>query len=201
MAAAAAASRPALAGLHDADIVSVMSDACRASPNWSRSTCGRSVPRRTARGTWRFSGARPTGRARARRCTSAGPPCGTSADGPGAARIGEGALFRRVRRGGHLGTGRLAAKSVNAIIRRRAAAAGIDAHGVSGHSFRVASTQSLTAAGATLPELQQAGRWKGHLHTRPPRQPRAGRTAGGGPAAVRLAGARPAGKPVGGLDR
>ena len=72
--------------------------------------------------------------------------------------ITHGALFRRIRRGGHCTPERLAAQSLAAIVARRAADAGIEGR-VSGHSLRVGAAQSLAAAGASLVEMQTAGRW------------------------------------------
>ncbi|MDE0625003.1 MAG: tyrosine-type recombinase/integrase [Bryobacterales bacterium] len=74
------------------------------------------------------------------------------------ASICSGVLFRRVRRGGHLGPGPLRPSSVAAVLAKRAAAVGIQGS-VRGHSLRVGSAQSLVRAGATLPEIQQDGRW------------------------------------------
>ena len=39
-------------------------------------------------------------------------------------------------------------------------AAGLDSARISGHSARVGAAQSLVRHGATVPELQQVGRWK-----------------------------------------
>lgn len=75
-----------------------------------------------------------------------------------ASRIRSGALFRRVRKGGVVEASALSVESIRAIIQRWARAAGVTGR-VSGHSLRVGSAQSLVSAGATLPELQQAGRW------------------------------------------
>ncbi len=75
-----------------------------------------------------------------------------------AAGIDSGPLFRRIRKGGRVEATALTAKSIRAIIQRWAKAAGVSGR-VSGHSLRVGAAQSLVAAGATLPELQQAGRW------------------------------------------
>lgn len=75
-----------------------------------------------------------------------------------AAGIEAGALFRRVRRGDHVGQGRLTVRGVRNIIKARAAAAGF-VGAVRGHSLRIGSAQSLVKSGASLPELQQAGRW------------------------------------------
>ena len=76
-----------------------------------------------------------------------------------AAGISAGPLFVRVRRGDVAGTKPLDVRSIRSIIAKRAAAAGIPDR-VSGHSLRVGSAQSLAAAGAGLVELQQAGDWK-----------------------------------------
>ena len=69
-----------------------------------------------------------------------------------------GPLFRQVRRGGSVTTGRLSDRALRRIIAERARAAGIEGR-VSGHSLRVGSAQSLAAAGASLVEMQTAGRW------------------------------------------
>ena len=75
-----------------------------------------------------------------------------------AAGIREGALFRALTKGGKVRAG-LSARSLRTIIARRAKAAGVPGR-VSGHSLRVGSAQSLAAAGASVVEMQQAGRWK-----------------------------------------
>ena len=76
-----------------------------------------------------------------------------------AAGIGEGAMFRRVRRGDHPTDARITARAIRSIIVRRAADAGVEGR-VSGHSLRVGAAQSLAAAGAGVVEMQVAGRWK-----------------------------------------
>ena len=75
-----------------------------------------------------------------------------------AAQITSGPLFRRIRRGGHPGTTPLHPSSIASILAKRASAVGIKGK-VRGHSLRVGSTQSLVQAGASLPEIQQDGRW------------------------------------------
>ena len=75
-----------------------------------------------------------------------------------AAGLRHGALFRRVRRGDVLGPGRLSARAIRTLIARRAADAGVEGR-VSGHSMRVGAAQSLAAAGASVVEMQVAGRW------------------------------------------
>ena len=73
--------------------------------------------------------------------------------------IHRGALFRPVRRGDHIQSGRLTDVSARRIIKRRAADAGVDGF-ISGHSLRVGSAVSLAKAGASVVDLQVAGRWK-----------------------------------------
>lgn len=73
--------------------------------------------------------------------------------------ITEGALFRRLSKGGRPG-GRLASSAVPPIVKRLVALAGLDPAVFSGHSARVGMTQDLAASGAELPAIMQAGRWK-----------------------------------------
>ncbi|MYF98876.1 tyrosine-type recombinase/integrase [Candidatus Poribacteria bacterium] len=73
--------------------------------------------------------------------------------------ITRGALFRPVRRGDHIQPGRLTDVSARRIIKQRAANAGVDGF-ISGHSLRVGSAVSLAKAGASVVDLQVAGRWK-----------------------------------------
>jgi len=73
--------------------------------------------------------------------------------------IERGALFRRVRFGQHLGTGRLTTRGARDAIKRWAAEAGVKGF-ISGHSLRVGSAVSLARAGATVVDMQTAGRWK-----------------------------------------
>ena len=73
--------------------------------------------------------------------------------------ITEGALFRRIRRGDNLTGGRLTVDGVRKIIKRRAREAGLEGN-ISGHSLRVGSAVSLAQAGASVVNMQVAGRWK-----------------------------------------
>ena len=73
--------------------------------------------------------------------------------------ITRGALFRHVRRGDHIQPTRLHPHSARRIIKKRAADAGVDGF-ISGHSLRVGSAVSLAQAGATVVDMQVAGRWK-----------------------------------------
>ena len=75
------------------------------------------------------------------------------------AEIVEGAVFRRIRRGGHVGQERLTDFSARRIIQQRAKAAGVDGF-IAGHSLRVGSAVSLARAGASVVDMQVAGRWK-----------------------------------------
>ena len=74
------------------------------------------------------------------------------------AEIERGALFRRVRFRQHLGKGRLSTKGVREAIKRWAAEAGVEGF-ISGHSLRVGSAVSLAQAGASVVDMQTAGRW------------------------------------------
>ena len=66
-----------------------------------------------------------------------------------AAGIADGPLFQRLDKAGKP-RGRLSTQSIRTIIQGR----------VSGHSLRVGSAQSLATAGASVVELQTAGRWQ-----------------------------------------
>ena len=73
--------------------------------------------------------------------------------------ITRGALFRHIRRGDHIQPTRLNPHSARRIIQKRAHAAGVEGF-ISGHSLRVGSAVSLAQAGATVVDMQVAGRWK-----------------------------------------
>lgn len=73
--------------------------------------------------------------------------------------ITRGALFRRIRRGDHIQKSRLTSRGARNIIKKRAADAGVEGF-ISGHSLRVGSAVSLAQAGASVVDMQVAGRWK-----------------------------------------
>ena len=73
--------------------------------------------------------------------------------------IERGALFRSVRRGDHIQTGRLSSRSARRQITYWAGLAGVEGF-ISGHSLRVGSAVSLAQAGASVVDMQVAGRWK-----------------------------------------
>ena len=73
--------------------------------------------------------------------------------------ITRGALFRHICRGDHIQSNRLTPHSARCIIKKRAAAASVEGF-ISGHSLRVGSAVSLAQAGATVVDMQVAGRWK-----------------------------------------
>ena len=73
--------------------------------------------------------------------------------------IERGALFRRIRRGDNITSERLTPTSARRIIKARAEAAGVNGF-ISGHSLRVGSAVSLAQAGASVVDMQTAGRWK-----------------------------------------
>ena len=73
--------------------------------------------------------------------------------------IASGALFRRIRFQNHVTENRLGVKGARAAIQRRAAEAGVEGL-IGGHSLRIGSAVSLADAGATMKEVQRAGRWQ-----------------------------------------
>ena len=73
--------------------------------------------------------------------------------------ITEGPMFRHIRRGDRLQPNRITAHSARRIIKKRATDAGVKGF-ISGHSLRVGSAVSLAQAGATVVDMQVAGRWK-----------------------------------------
>lgn len=73
--------------------------------------------------------------------------------------IDSGAVFRRIRFGGHIQQERLHPHSARRIIKKRPVDAGVEGF-ISGHSLRVGSAVSLAQAGATVVDMQVAGRWK-----------------------------------------
>ena len=73
--------------------------------------------------------------------------------------ITRGALFRHIRRGDHIQPQRLTPHSARRIIQKRSQDAGVEGF-ISGHSLRVGSAVSLAQAGASVVDMQVAGRWK-----------------------------------------
>lgn len=159
---AAANGGGSVAGLRDAAIVAVMSDAMLRTAEASALdiddldiddsgagtvTVRRSKTDQTGEGAALHLGAPTVARVQA--WIAAATEAGADMTG--------GALFRRLHRGGSVGA-RLSPQSFRSVIRQRAGdVLGIE--GASGHSLRVGSAQSLVRSGASLPECQQAGRW------------------------------------------
>ena len=73
--------------------------------------------------------------------------------------IASGSLFRRIRFQNHVTEERLGVKGAREAIQRRAAEAGVEGS-ISGHSLRIGSAVSLADAGASVKEVQRAGRWQ-----------------------------------------
>lgn len=79
------------------------------------------------------------------------------------AQIASGPLFRAVFKGDKVLTGitpSLDPGEVARIFKKLARRANLEANQISGHSCRVGMAQDLVAAGAELPAVMQAGRWK-----------------------------------------
>ena len=68
-----------------------------------------------------------------------------------------GPLFRRMLKGDRMSDARLTVDGARLAIKASAELVGIK--GVSGHSLRIGTAQELAQRGATLVELQNAGRW------------------------------------------
>ena len=73
--------------------------------------------------------------------------------------ITTGPLFRRIRRGDHITGERLTERSARRVIVDWSRDAGVEGL-ISGHSLRVGSAVSLAQAGASVVDMQTAGRWK-----------------------------------------
>ncbi len=157
-AAVAANGGGAIAGLRDAAIVAIMSDAmlrvseCAAldvvdlateADGTGRLTIRSSKTDQAGEGAVQYIGAPTVRRVRA---------------WLEAAGITDDAMFQSIRRGDHPTGKRITPRAIRTIIAKRAAEAGVEGR-VSGHSLRVGSAQSLAAAGAGLVEMQTAGRW------------------------------------------
>ena len=153
-----------LAGLRDAALIQVMSDALlrvseaaaldvadvqRQVDGSGTVTVRSSKTDQEGRGHVRYLGA-PT----MQRLAAGLSGAGSTAGGP---------LFRQVLKDGATVTGRLGARSIRSIIAKRAAAAGV-AGRVSGHSLRVGSAQSLAAAGRRPGRIAGSGRLAGADH-------------------------------------
>ena len=74
--------------------------------------------------------------------------------------VSSGALFRRIRRGDTVTAHRLTLNGARQAIKDAAELVGISPERVSGHSLRVGSAVSLAQAGASVVDMQTAGRWK-----------------------------------------
>ena len=73
--------------------------------------------------------------------------------------VDSGALFRRIRFQNHVTEDRLGVKGAREAIQRWASEAGVEGL-ISGHSLRMGSAISLAEAGASVREVQSAGRWR-----------------------------------------
>ena len=72
----------------------------------------------------------------------------------------EGPLFRRIYQNKKMGDTALGITAIRDLIKDVGGKAQIDTTGVSGHSFRVGTAQTLVEGRATMPQLQTVGRWK-----------------------------------------
>lgn len=77
-----------------------------------------------------------------------------------AADIHEGALFRQIKKGGHIQTGALTDRSVANIVKHYASLAGLTVKDFSGHSLRAGFITSAAVSGADLFKLMEVSRHK-----------------------------------------
>ena len=77
--------------------------------------------------------------------------------------IDAGPVFRAIDQWGNLGAGALAPQSVNAMIKRRCAAAGLDRRRFSAHGSRSGYLTEAARAGVPLPEAMQQSRHRSLL--------------------------------------
>ena len=170
-----------LAGLRDAALILIGSDALLRCWNSQRSSSPTSRLSRTAPARSPCATRRQTKEGRGHvRYLGAGTVAAVQR-WVQAAGFSAGRLFRRVRRGDVVGTEAMGVRSVRAIIAKRATAADITVR-VAAHSLLVGPAQSLAAAGADLVKLQQASElegaaFAGPLRTPPARRPRRRREA------------------------
>ncbi|MCY3682317.1 MAG: tyrosine-type recombinase/integrase [Gemmatimonadetes bacterium] len=74
--------------------------------------------------------------------------------------VSDGPLFRRIYQNSKMGKDALGITAIRDMIKDVAEKAQIDVTGISGHSFRVGTAQTLVEKKATMLQLQTAGRWK-----------------------------------------
>lgn len=67
----------------------------------------------------------------------------------------EASLFRPVRRGGHIGLNKISGEVVNAVVKRRLAAAGMNARRFGGHSLRAGFVTQALRAGSSPQEVMR----------------------------------------------
>jgi len=149
--------RDGLTGLRDAAVVAVMSDGLLRVSEAAAIEVEHITPLRRGGATLYVPHSKtdPTGEGRT---VYLGPPSSAYAERwQEAAGLEEGFLFRALYRD-IVQPGGLTARTITNIVKRRARECGIDR--ASGHSLRVGSAQSLAAGGATLVEMQLAGRWR-----------------------------------------
>ena len=192
-----------LQGLREAAIIRVMSDTlARVSEvaalqvvTWNQ----------TPPAAERYSSAprSPISRARAARATSGRPRWGRAALPRSCRAFCRAVVSARSAAAATPAPRRWAPTSIRTIVRRRAAAIDGIAGRIGGHSLRVGSALEFAAAGASVPELQQAGGWKSPTtpgvyirREAAARGPMARRRYKVGGSAVSFQGAKPYGVPI-----
>ena len=197
MAAASARDGASLRGLRDAALIAVMSDAMLRVSEAAELRLEDIAKRNDGSGRIRIPQSKTDAEGEGR-VLYLGPPTVRWLDAwRAAAGIGEGLAFRRIRRGGRVQAEGLSVNAIRLIVKARAEAVGIAGGRVSGQSLRIGMAQALAAAGASVVEMQLAGRWRSpQMPAHYARGERAGRNA-----VARLIYARAEGKEVGKAPR
>lgn len=158
--AALAADSSSLSGLRDSAIIALMSDAMLRVSEAAALRVGDVAQRADGSGRVRVRKSKTDPNGEGRTLYIGPQALQRYQDWLSAARIRRGLAFRQIRKGGHLQAEGLTAAAVRGIVKRWAQAAGIAREGISGQSLRVGMAQTLAAAGASVVEMQLAGRWK-----------------------------------------
>ena len=155
---AEAAAQGGLAGLRDAAMISIASDAMLRISEVAAIEVG-DVRMQGSTGTLHIRSSKTDQEGVGAVLFLGGPTVRKLAAWISHAGIESGPLFRRIVRDGNVQTTALSPRSISRIFSARAKEAGFR-RTVSGHSFRVGAAQSLAAAGASVVEMQVAGRWQ-----------------------------------------
>ena len=160
MAALAAGDSSSLSGLRDAAVIAVMSDAMLRVSEASALRVGEVMTRSDASGRVRVQKGKTDPNGEGRTLYIGPEALRRYREWLDAAGIERGLAFRQIRKGGHVQAEGLTPEAVRRLVKERAKTAGIAKEKVSGQSLRIGMAQTLASAGASVVEMQLAGRWK-----------------------------------------